>query len=56
MDRDWIQKNLHSTKAVQNNHVWEIDSSIILQPGPAIFLEGIDAIANCIQSYGSTKI
>ncbi len=50
MDLDWIQKNLHNTKAVQNNRIREIDSSIILQPGPALFLEGIDAVFECIHN------
>ncbi|HNJ34874.1 MAG TPA: cobalamin-binding protein, partial [Leptospiraceae bacterium] len=29
-------------------NVHEIDSSIILQPGPALFLEGVDALARAI--------
>lgn len=37
--------------ALKNNRVFEIDSSLILQPGPALFLEGIDRLRDCILSY-----
>ena len=31
-------------EAVRNGHVYEIDSSIILQPGPASLTDGLDAL------------
>lgn len=48
MDRNWVNKHLASTAAVQNGHVVEIDSAEILQPGPALFLDGIDKIEQAI--------
>ena len=43
MDRDWVLNHqiFKKTNAVLKNEIYEIDSSIILQPGPALFLEGI---------------
>ncbi|TGM37633.1 cobalamin-binding protein [Leptospira biflexa] len=43
MDWDWVRKKpeWQSTGFLQNNRIYEMDPSIILQPGPALFLEGI---------------
>ena len=41
----WRGKN---STALTNGNVYEIDSSIILQPGPAFIFEGIDEIQKCI--------
>lgn len=56
MDRDWIinHPEWQDVKAIQNKQIFEIDSSIILQPGPALFLEGIDAMSQCIQEWRDT--
>jgi iron complex transport system substrate-binding protein len=35
--------------AVQNNRLYEITSSIILQPGPAALTDGLDALVHIIQ-------
>jgi iron complex transport system substrate-binding protein len=35
--------------AVKNNHIVEIKSSIILQPGPAALTDGLDAIVSAVQ-------
>lgn len=37
--------------AVKNNHIYEIDSSIILQPGPAVLTEGFDKIVEIIDRW-----
>jgi len=36
-------------KAVQNGHIYEVDASIILQPGPAALTEGLDILHGLIQ-------
>lgn len=50
MDKNWIKtrEQWSNIKAVQENAIIEIDSSIILQPGPALFLEGIDQLEKSI--------
>ncbi|HMV45919.1 MAG TPA: cobalamin-binding protein, partial [Leptospiraceae bacterium] len=42
VDFDWVYNvsEWQNTPAIQNKKVFEIDSSIILQPGPALFLDG----------------
>lgn len=42
----WIrhQEGWKDTVALQKDLLFEIDSSIILQPGPALFLEGLDEL------------
>lgn len=41
-------------EAVQQGHVHEIDSSIILQPGPACLTDGLDALEAIIRPDGLT--
>lgn len=50
VDFGWIyaQEEWKDVPAICNKRVFEIDSSIILQPGPALFLEGIDALQSAI--------
>ncbi len=48
MDRAWVAQHLAATPAVQNGRVYEMDSAVILQPGPALFLEGIDSLLNIL--------
>lgn len=35
--------------AVQNNFIWELDPAIFLQPGPALFVDGLDQMFEKIQ-------
>lgn len=53
VDQEWIanQKAWDRINAVKNKKSYEIDSSIILQPGPALFLEGVDRMQEIIHSY-----
>lgn len=46
MDFDWVKTRpeLQLTPAVKNQRLYEIDSAEILQPGPALFLDGVDRI------------
>ncbi|TGN20426.1 cobalamin-binding protein [Leptospira idonii] len=43
MDWDWVRNKpeWQKTEALINGKIYELDPSIILQPGPALFLEGI---------------
>ncbi|MGJ4752961.1 cobalamin-binding protein [Leptospira kmetyi] len=52
MNFEWVQKHpdWQKTGAIQNGKVYELDPSIILQPGPALFVEGIDQLAKLIHS------
>ena len=38
--------------AVQNDDIYEIDSTIILQPGPACLTDGLDALEEIISDWG----
>lgn len=55
MDFEWIRSHpdLAGTAAVQSDRIVEIDSSIILQPGPALFLEGLDTVRRAVDSAGA---
>lgn len=44
-----FQNRYPTTNAVTNNHVWELDPAIFLQPGPALFLDGLDIMFNKFQ-------
>jgi iron complex transport system substrate-binding protein len=35
-------KRYPESSAVQNNFIWELPPSIFLQPGPALFVDGLD--------------
>jgi iron complex transport system substrate-binding protein len=48
------RKNWEQINAVKNNFVFEINSSIILQPGPAALTEGLKTIAGMIQHWHQT--
>jgi iron complex transport system substrate-binding protein len=48
MDRTWIETQFADTPAVKAGHVYEVDSAEILQPGPALFIDGIDRIEQAI--------
>ena len=51
MDWDWVKnkKEWQNTNAIQTNSIYEMDPSIILQPGPALFLEGIPKLREIIK-------
>lgn len=48
MNRQWVEEHFAPTAAVGNGHIFEIDSAQILQPGPALFIDGIDKIEQAI--------
>jgi len=52
MDWEWVRKKSEwqETTAIKKNQIFEMDPSIILQPGPALFLEGIPTLRRMIQS------
>lgn len=39
---DSFSRRYPETSAVKNNFTWELSPSIFLQPGPALFLDGLD--------------
>ena len=45
------QKKLNSIVAIRNNEIHEIDSSIILQPGPAALTDGLMIINKIIKNW-----
>lgn len=53
MDWDWVRNKpeWQETQALQKNKIFEMDPSIILQPGPALFLEGIPKLKEIFSSF-----
>lgn len=50
MDRHWLKTHLGETPAVRNGRVYEIDPAEILQPGPALFIDGVDKLEQAIHA------
>lgn len=52
MDWDWVRNKPDwlSTNFIKSNKIFELDPSIILQPGPALFLEGIPKLKEIFSS------
>ncbi|MCE9500843.1 MAG: ABC transporter substrate-binding protein, partial [Leptospira sp.] len=52
MDFDWVKtrKEWKDTSAIRKNRIFEMDSSIILQPGPALFIDGVQLLEKIINS------
>jgi iron complex transport system substrate-binding protein len=44
-----------SLPAVQNNHLYEIKSPLILQPGPAALTDGLNALHSIIQNWAAQQ-
>lgn len=53
MDWDWVRKKpeWQSTNAIQNDNIFELNPAIILQPGPALFLEGIPKLRVILSAF-----
>ena len=49
------RKHWDQISAVKNDFIYEIPSEIILQPGPAALLDGLDAIHGIFKSWKLTK-
>lgn len=45
-----FEKRYPNVTAVKNRHLWELDPAIFLQPGPALFVDGLDQMFEKIQS------
>ncbi len=54
MDQRWIQEKLSGLKAVQTGRIYEIESEIILQPGPALFSDGARALLQSLYAQPQT--
>ncbi|MDZ4728141.1 MAG: cobalamin-binding protein [Leptospira sp.] len=52
MDWEWVRNKLEwqNTSAILKGNIFEIDPSIILQPGPALFIEGIPKLHEIFSS------
>ncbi|MBI3787980.1 MAG: cobalamin-binding protein, partial [Ignavibacteriales bacterium] len=44
------RKGWEDISAIKNNRLYEINSSIILQPGPAALTDGLDALVKIIKT------
>lgn len=55
MDKNWVcqKPEWKNSSAVLSNQIFEIDSSIILQPGPALFAAGLPALKKLIDEVPS---
>jgi len=45
-----FEKRYPNVSAVKNRHLWELDPAIFLQPGPALFVDGLDQMFEKIQN------
>jgi iron complex transport system substrate-binding protein len=45
-----FEKRYPEVNAVKNQKLWELDPAIFLQPGPALFVDGLDQMFEKIQS------
>lgn len=45
---DSFRKRYPQVNAVKNNHLWELDPAIFLQPGPALFVDGLNQMTEII--------
>ncbi len=45
-----FEKRYPEVNAVKNQKLWELDPAIFLQPGPALFVDGLDQMFQKIQS------
>lgn len=50
------RKNWKEISAVKNNFIFEIDSSIILQPGPAALTEGLKEISRVLNLWNNSSV
>lgn len=41
-------------KAIQKNHVYEVDPAVFLQPGPALFVDGLSQMSQLLQKVSAT--
>ncbi len=50
VDFDWVRsrEEWQGTPALQNDRLYEVDSAVILQPGPALFTDGLAEIESAI--------
>ena len=53
VDFNWLRSRpeLAETPALKKNRLAEVDSAVILQPGPALFLDGVDKLFHAIHGF-----
>ncbi|WCL49434.1 cobalamin-binding protein [Leptospira sp. GIMC2001] len=57
VDFDWVRNHTQwqDVNAIKNNQIYEIDSSIILQPGPALFIDALDSMSSIVKKYHESE-
>jgi iron complex transport system substrate-binding protein len=50
---DSFVKRYPNVAAVKNHHTWELSPAIFLQPGPALFVDGLDQMFEIIQKIAT---
>jgi len=48
-----IDQHFPQVRAVKNQFVWELDPAIFLQPGPALFIDGLDQMLEKIEKVAT---
>jgi iron complex transport system substrate-binding protein len=48
-----FEKRFQTVSAVRNNFIWELDPAIFLQPGPALFIDGLDQMFEIIEKVSA---
>ena len=53
VDFNWLRSRpeLAETPALKKNRLADVDSAVILQPGPALFLDGVDKLFHAIHGF-----
>lgn len=48
--------NFEQVSAVKNKFIWELDPAIFLQPGPALFVDGLDQMFSYIETVANLDV
>ena len=55
MDRAWVSEHFAGTRALAEGAVFEIEAELILQPGPALFTDGLTRLLACLDEAGGAN-
>lgn len=53
---DSFLRRFPEVKAVKRGHVWELSPAVFLQPGPALFVDGLDQMFEKIQKVAALDV
>ena len=48
--------NFEQISAIQNKFIWELDPAVFLQPGPALFVDGLDQMFSYIEKVANLDV